>query len=64
MAFDGENDSLFQAYDKSGGRFMEYLADYGVFDDLPYDFIKQNMIEHYPSMAAHFQVGETWHLEE
>ncbi|MEZ5040672.1 MAG: transglutaminase domain-containing protein [Saprospiraceae bacterium] len=26
--------------------------------------IKQNMIEHYPGMTAHFQVGDTWHLEE
>ena len=37
LEFDGETDSIFQEFDKSGNVFMEYLHDYGDFDDLPYE---------------------------
>ena len=39
LEFDGETDSIFQEYDKSGNVFMKYLHDYGAFDDLPYRII-------------------------
>lgn len=35
LEFDGVNDSLFQPFDQEGRRHMEYVADHGVFDDLP-----------------------------
>lgn len=47
LEFDGENDSIFQQYNRNGNQFMEYLEDYGHFEDLPLDFIRQNMVEHY-----------------
>ena len=47
LDFDGENDSFLQQYNSSGSRFMEYLEDYGHFEDVPLDFIKQNLREHY-----------------
>lgn len=47
LEFDGENDSIFQQYNREGNQFMEYLKDYGHFEDLPIDFIKKNMLEHY-----------------
>ena len=47
LEFDGENNSFLQQYKSSGSRFMEYLEDYGHFEDLPVDFIKQNLKEHY-----------------
>ena len=47
LDFDGENDSIFQEYNREGNEFMEYLEDYGSFEDLPLDFIMQNMKEHY-----------------
>lgn len=37
LEFDGTADSMFQAYDRAGGQFMEYLHEYGSFDDMPYD---------------------------
>lgn len=49
LDFDGKNDALFQAFDKNGNQFMEYLEDYGTFADLPYDFIVKKMEEHYPA---------------
>ncbi|MEM6966324.1 MAG: transglutaminase family protein [Bacteroidota bacterium] len=55
LDFDGENDSIFQAFNRDGNEFMEYLEDYGHFEDVPFEFIYKNMIEHY---AHHFQSGE------
>lgn len=48
LDFDGEADSLFQEFDRSGNQFMAYLEDYGTFDDVPLDFIKENFLSHYP----------------
>ena len=39
LDFDGETDSLFQPYDKSGNKHMEYIQDRGPFDDVPYEKI-------------------------
>lgn len=47
LDFDGEQDSIFQQFDRAGGQFMEYLEDYGHFEDVPLAFIYQNMREHY-----------------
>lgn len=51
LDFDGENDSIFQSYNESGTQFMEYLEDYGSFEDLPYEFILKNIADHYPHAA-------------
>ena len=48
LEFDGENDSYLQAYNSQGKKFMEYTADYGYFDDVPLDFMKSELITHYP----------------
>ena len=47
LDFDGESDSVFQEYNREGKAFMDYLEDYGSFEDFPYDFVIQNMKEHY-----------------
>ena len=48
LEFDGENNSFLQAYNSSGNRFMEYTDDYGHFEDVPLEFMKKNIKEHYP----------------
>lgn len=48
LEFDGTGDSIFQEFDKSGNIFMEYLHDYGAFDDLPYDMYLDELNKHYP----------------
>ena len=55
LAFDGENDSLFQEYDKEGNTFMEYLDDYGHFADVPFDFIVKNFTESYPHIMEKYK---------
>jgi len=50
LEFDGANDSVFQEFNEEGKPFMEYLEDYGHFDDVPLDFMIQNLQEHYPEV--------------
>lgn len=51
LAYNGMKDSVFQEFDKEGGRFMEYLEDYGPFADLPFERIKEIMAMEYPKFA-------------
>ena len=48
LDFDGEADAIFQQYDENGNVFMEYLHDYGSFDDMPYELALKELKEHYP----------------
>ena len=48
LEFDGETDSIFQEFDRSGNVFMKYLHEYGVFDDLPYQLFLDELNKHYP----------------
>lgn len=55
LDFDGKNNSFLQQYNSQGNLFMEYLDDYGYFQDVPLAFMKQNLKEHYPHI---FDVDE------
>jgi len=48
LDFDGHRDSVFQEYDRAGGAFMEYLEEYGSFEDVPEERIMALLFEHYP----------------
>ncbi len=48
LEFDGETDSIFQEYDRSGRVFMKYLHEYGAFSDLPYQLYLDELNKHYP----------------
>jgi len=50
LDFDGENDAVLQAFNEDGTQFMEYLEDYGYFEDVPVAFMAQNAREHYPNI--------------
>jgi transglutaminase-like putative cysteine protease len=47
LDFDGRNDSVFQAYDRIAGRFMEYVQDHGAYDTVPFDAMFAAWREHY-----------------
>src|SRR5262245_54490734 len=59
LDFDGRADSLFQPFDRSGRRHMEYLTDRGTFADVPFDTLMAEFRVHYPmltgGMAGDFQ---------
>lgn len=48
LDFDGENDAVLQEFNAEGNLFMEYLEDYGHFEDVPIEFMVKNAREHYP----------------
>ncbi|PKN05195.1 MAG: transglutaminase [Deltaproteobacteria bacterium HGW-Deltaproteobacteria-9] len=48
LEFDGKNDSIFHPFDKSGRRHMEYVHDYGPFDDFPYELMIIEARKYYP----------------
>lgn len=50
LEFDGTADSLFQEYDRTGGKYMEYVKDHGVFSDLPYKKMIECFLEAYPHL--------------
>lgn len=39
LEFDGRHDALFHAYNEEKQRFMEYIEDLGIYDDIPVDAI-------------------------
>jgi transglutaminase-like putative cysteine protease len=58
LEFDGKEDSIFQSYNQEGSLFMEYLHDYGRFEDVPYDLFISELIKHYP----HLFEEKKWNL--
>lgn len=52
IEFDGSSDAIFQEYDRSGNVFMEYLHDYGAFDDMPYETFLDELDRHYPHLTG------------
>ena len=46
LEFDGATDSLFQPFDQTGRRHMEYLSDRGTFADVPFKIIQADFSEH------------------
>ncbi len=58
LDFDGVNDCVFQASDKSGNPFMEYVEEHGSFADLPFDAFVEALRRHYGHLFAERQAGE------
>ncbi len=49
LEFDGIHDSIFHEY-ADGKKYMEYLHEYGQFDDLPFDLFVLELKTHYPHL--------------
>lgn len=54
LEFDGTYDSVFQEYNNGNAKFMEYLEDYGSFNEVPVQFIKDTFKIHYPQLYEQF----------
>jgi transglutaminase-like putative cysteine protease len=50
LEFDGAADSIYQPFDLSGHRHMEYLALHGERDEVPREELLRAFAEHYPGM--------------
>ena len=51
LEFDGTDDAILQAFNNDQLQFMEYVEDYGAFDDLPLEFILRVFKENYPEVS-------------
>ncbi|MBC5764176.1 transglutaminase-like domain-containing protein [Ramlibacter albus] len=49
LDFDGENDSIYHPFDRSGNRHMEYLLQRGAYDDVPLAEMRANFEATYPN---------------
>jgi transglutaminase-like putative cysteine protease len=54
LEFDGTADSLFHPFDKSGRRHMEYVHDYGTFEDFPFRLMIGEFRKYYAHLVADF----------
>jgi len=51
LDFDGKTDAVFQEFDEHGANsFMEYLEDYGTFDEVPLEYMFELMCDTYPML--------------
>lgn len=50
LDFDGRSDSIYHPFDLDGQRHMEYLAQYGEFNELPLSDIREVFRRHYPGL--------------
>ena len=50
LEFDGKQDSIFQEFSPDGKKYMEYIHEYGEFNDLPYDLFVSELKKHYPHL--------------
>jgi len=48
LEFDGRSDSLYHPFDDQGRKSMEFLVDHGGYDDVPYEFVMENMRRKHP----------------
>jgi len=63
LDFDGENDSLFHPFDQAGRQHMEYLADRGAFEDVPFETIVADFKTFYPKLLAAIPAAATFRDE-
>ncbi|EOD63532.1 transglutaminase-like domain-containing protein [Amycolatopsis vancoresmycina] len=52
LEFDGTADSMSHPYDSKGRRYMEFLHDYGDFDDFPYELVVEGIRSAHPLLFA------------
>ena len=52
LEFDGSADSMSHPYDSKGRRYMEFLHDYGDFDDFPYELVVEGIRSAHPALFA------------
>ncbi|SDH50206.1 Cystathionine beta-lyase/cystathionine gamma-synthase [Actinokineospora alba] len=59
LEFDGTEDSVYHPYDKGGQRYMEFLHEYGEFDDFPFLLVTEGIRAAHPKLfASQFELTE------
>ena len=50
LDFDGIHDSIFQEFSPDGKHYMQYIHEYGQFNDLPYELFVSELQKYYPHL--------------
>lgn len=50
LYFDGTQDAMLQSYNRDAQQYMEYVEDYGHYEDVPYEFILNTFKTQYPDV--------------
>ncbi|MFN8308759.1 MAG: transglutaminase-like domain-containing protein [Chitinophagales bacterium] len=61
LEFDGYHDSVFQQYSADGQQYMEYLHEYGQFDDLPCELFFSEIRAYYPHLFENGKIAFVEH---
>jgi transglutaminase-like putative cysteine protease len=51
LEFNGLDDSIFHEFNGEGHRHMEYVQEHGHFDDVPFEFIVEGVMQAYPHLV-------------
>jgi len=51
LDFDGRSDALLHQFDGDGSRYMEYVSDHGMWDDLPLELLLDEYRKAYPGLG-------------
>ena len=62
LNFDGSQDSILQEYNKDHSKFMTYLEDYGHFEDVPLERIKDIFRTNYPALYQEYVDNEGFNI--
>lgn len=57
LEFNGKDNSIFHQCDKEGKQHMEYIHDYGTFEDFPFDRMIEEGRKYYPHLFELFEKG-------
>ena len=63
LEFDGQTDSLFHPFDRTGRRHMEYLKDRGAFADVPFDTMVAEFRATYPTLISEAAISGDFRAE-
>ncbi len=55
LEFDGRSDSIFHPFDAEGRKHMEYVHDYGTFDDFPHELMVSESKKYYSHLFTDFK---------
>lgn len=58
LEFNGREDSILHPFDREGRKHMEYLHDFGPFDDLPFDQMTGEFRRHYPHLEELLKMAQ------
>ena len=55
LEWDGKEDAMFQAFDKEGNKYMEYVEYFGEFATIPYDLMLATFKRYYPHLLKELE---------